>query len=165
MNDTISSIWMELGLPRQKKILVCQVYREWQYLDQPDDSSLSIPNQLLRWIEFLDQWERALDENKEILVLGDINLNFLTWTKNVPTGSQAYRLRPLADQLFNKILPHGMTQCVTVPTRFWLGQEPSGLDHFYTNHPEKLSDVQVIFQGGSDHRLIFATRYSKSIVS
>ena len=48
MNDTFSSIWLELGLPRQKKILVCQAYREWQYLDQSDDSSLSIPAQLLR---------------------------------------------------------------------------------------------------------------------
>ena len=43
------------------------------------------------------------------------------------------------------------------------GKSPSGLDHFYTNHPEKLSVVQSHFCGGSDHRLILATRYSKEI--
>ena len=32
MSDSFSSIWMEIGFPRQKKFLVCQLYREWQYL-------------------------------------------------------------------------------------------------------------------------------------
>jgi hypothetical protein len=30
MNDTFSSIWLEINLPRQKKFLVCQAYRDWQ---------------------------------------------------------------------------------------------------------------------------------------
>jgi hypothetical protein len=34
MDDSFSSIWLELGLPRKKKFLVCQLYREWQYLGQ-----------------------------------------------------------------------------------------------------------------------------------
>ena len=32
MDDCFSSIWLELGLPRKKKFLVCQLDREWQYL-------------------------------------------------------------------------------------------------------------------------------------
>ena len=28
MSDTISSIWLEVGLPRHKRFLVCQTYRE-----------------------------------------------------------------------------------------------------------------------------------------
>lgn len=32
MSDDFSSIWMEVGLPNKKKILVCQIYREHQYL-------------------------------------------------------------------------------------------------------------------------------------
>ena len=54
MNDDISSIWMQVGLPNQKKILVCQVYREWQFLQQADGSSNSIQAQLQRWVIFLD---------------------------------------------------------------------------------------------------------------
>ena len=34
MDDKFSSIWLELGLPRKKKFLICQLYREWQYLGQ-----------------------------------------------------------------------------------------------------------------------------------
>ena len=39
MSDNFSSIWMEVGLPRKQKILVCQLYREWQYLGKADSES------------------------------------------------------------------------------------------------------------------------------
>ena len=166
MNDKFSSIWLELGKPRQRKILVCIVYREWQYLNQPDDSSKSITAQLDRWVGYLDQWETAMSSGSEICVLGDINLNFLKWTtSNISTNSHTYKLRSLVTQLFDRILPHGFVQLVSGATRISPGQEPSGLDHFYSNHPEKLSDVQAHFRGGSDHKLIFATRYTKSAIS
>ena len=70
MDDEFSSVWLEVGLARQKKILVCQIYRDWRYLDQPDDISNSIESQLHRWILFLDQWEAALKEDKEVIVMG-----------------------------------------------------------------------------------------------
>ena len=35
-DDRISTIWLDVGLPHKKKILLCQAYREWQYLGQPD---------------------------------------------------------------------------------------------------------------------------------
>ena len=73
MNDTFSSVWLEIGLPRKKKILV---YRDWQYLGQESDESLSTAAQLGRWLSFLDQWEIAMQENKEIHVMGDTNLDF-----------------------------------------------------------------------------------------
>ena len=38
-DDRIAAIWLEVGLPNKKKILVCQGYREWKYLGQPDQSS------------------------------------------------------------------------------------------------------------------------------
>ena len=61
MSSTYSSIWLGVGLPRHKRFLVCQTYREWQLLNQRDDtSSQSITMQMSRWTEFLDQWQRAL---------------------------------------------------------------------------------------------------------
>ena len=61
MSGTYSSIWLEVGLPRHKKFLVCQTYREWQHLNQGDDSSSqSVTMQMTRWSEFLGQWQRAL---------------------------------------------------------------------------------------------------------
>ena len=70
MNDQFSSVWLELGKSRQRKILVCIAYREWQHLNQPDNSSRSIPAQLERWSSFLDQWEMAISTGVEICILG-----------------------------------------------------------------------------------------------
>jgi hypothetical protein len=46
MSDSFSSIWLEVGLPRQKKILVCNLYRDWQYLGQDSNESLATAAQL-----------------------------------------------------------------------------------------------------------------------
>ena len=48
MNDTFSKVWLEIGLPRKKKILVCNLYRDWQYIGQESDESLSTAAQLGR---------------------------------------------------------------------------------------------------------------------
>ena len=147
MSEDYSSIWLQVGLPNQKQFLVCQTYREWQLLKQEDGSSKSIEAQMERWLIFLDQWEKALESGLEVLVAGDVNLNHLDWSS--PPGlqsSQTVRLRPLVDQLFQRIFPQSVSQCVTVPTRFMCGQSPSGLDHLYTNRPDRLSAVETHFK-------------------
>ena len=167
MSDTISSIWLEVGLPRHKRFLVCQTYREWQLLNQgADHSSQAVAQQMIRWAEFLDQWERALNTGLEVHTLGDLNINHCNWTdQSLSSSNQTSRLRPLITALFSQIFPHGVAQCVKGPTRHWPNQASSGLDHYYTNRPEKLSAVQTQYCGGSDHMLIFAVRYGKSIRS
>ena len=160
----ISAIWLELGLPNKKKTLVCQGYREWKYLGQADSSSGTTAAQLERWSVFLKFWEQALLEGKEVIVMMDANLDFLKWSKDdLPANDSTLRLKPLIDLLFTTIFPHGVSQVVSVPTRSWPGQEEAGLDHIYTNKPEKLSDVFAEYTGGSDHKLIKVTRYSKSM--
>ena len=79
MSDKFSSIWLEVGFPGRTKILVCNLYRDWQYLGQVDHNSLDISEQMLRWTIFLDQWEKALDTGMECVVMGDFNLDFLTF--------------------------------------------------------------------------------------
>ena len=167
MCNTYSSVWLEVGLPRHKKFLVCQTYREWQYTNQRGDrSSNTIPQQLTRWLVFMDQWEKALATGMEVICLGDINLNHCNWTDpNLPTSNQSYKLRELISTLFTRIIPHGVTQLVTGPTRHFPGQVSTGLDHYYSNKPEKLSPVQKHHLGGSDHMMISAVRHSKTIRS
>ena len=166
MNDSFSSVWLEVGLPRSKKIIICNLYRDWQYLDQDSDASLATAAQLSRWLSFIEQWERALQDNREVHVMGDTNLDFLKWDDpNQPGSHQRHRLHKLSHAIFDRVFPFGFVQMVSVATRFWPGQEPSGLDHWYTNKPGKLSDIQVNNQGGSDHKLIFGIRYSKAIIS
>ena len=156
MSDNFSSIWLELGLPRKKKFLVCQLYREWQYLGQPDSSSRSVPEQLSRWSIFLDQWQQALDSGKEVIVMGDLNLNHFKFT-------DAGELQPLVDLLIEQIYPHGVQQCVRGPTRSWPGQPDSCLDLIFTNNPDKIGQAQSQIRGSSDHRLIFVNKHAKNI--
>ena len=163
-NNTISSIWLEVGLPNKRKILMCHAYREWRHLNQENNSSATIAAQLERWVLFLEQWEQALLEDKEVIVAMDANIDFLKWTKsNLAINDGTRALRPLIEALFTKILPHGVSQMVTVATRMWAGQAESGLDHLYTNRPDKISRVYAEYTGASDHKLIKITRYSKSI--
>ena len=61
IDSTTITIWLQMGLPGKKQILVCHTYREWQELCQDGRgvSSMSVPDKLERWLHFLDQWERA----------------------------------------------------------------------------------------------------------
>ena len=159
-DDSVSAIWLEAGLPNQKKIIFCQAYREWKYLGQDDGSSGTINAQLFRWSKQLNMWERALDEGKEVIAMMDANIDFCKWTRSdLPASDNTRRLRPLIELLFSIIFPRGVSQLVSVPT----GQPDAGLDHLYSNKPHKSSEVYAEFFGGSDHKLINITRYAKSV--
>ena len=67
------------------------------------------------------------------------------------------------EALFEKIFPLGVSQLVHGATRMERGQPKTGLDHLYSNKPNKLSAVQTFFTGMSDHKLIKVTRYTKSL--
>ena len=163
-DSTVAAVWLECGLPNQRSILVCVGYRQWRLVGQTDDTSASTGEQLVRWLAFLDKWEKALGENKEVIVTMDANLDFLTWRKqDLPAHHSSIRLKPLIDALFDQILPLGVSQLVTGATRMERGQPRTGLDHLYTNKPEKLSSVQTHFTGMSDHKLIKFTRFTKSL--
>ena len=99
------------------------------------------------------------------MVLGDVNIAFLKWQNMNEKNSHAYRLKDLSQLIFDKIYPHGVVQCVSEATHFWPGKEPSGLDHIYTSHPEKLSQPLVISNGGSDHKMVMCTRFTKQIIT
>ena len=135
MSNKFSSVWLEVGLPHHKRFLVSQSYREWQYTNQRGDrTSSSIPEQLNRWLIFLDQWERALSTGMEVHCLGDMNLNHCNWIDpNLPRTNQSFKLKELISALFTRIVPHGVTQLVTGPTRHFPGQVSTGLDLYYTN--------------------------------
>ena len=162
--ENVSAVWLECGLPNQKKSLICMAYRQWRLPGQADDRSASVNQQLVRWSSFLTKWESALAEGKEVLVMMDANLDHLTWgrTDNLPSFHSSCRLKDLIDLLFAKIIPLGVSQLVTVATRFERGHPISGLDHIYSNKPDKLSTIKTYYTGCSDHKMLKVTRFSKS---
>ena len=103
-------------------------------------------------------------EGKEVVVMMDANIDFLKWTReDLPASDSTSKLQPLISQLFSRIFPFGVSQLVKSATRTWPGQTDSGLDHIYSNKPDKLSEVHSEFMGGSDHRLLKIVRFSKSL--
>ena len=155
-DDKIPAVWLECGLPRQKGILICMGYRQWRLLGQEDNSSASTAEQFSRWSTFLDKWESAIEEGKEVIVMLDANLDFLTWRncEHLPPYHSSNRLKSLIDSLFDRIIPLGVSQLVTGATRMQRGQPRTGLDHLYSNRPDKLSSTQTFYTGMSDHKLI-----------
>ena len=59
----------------------------------------------------------------------------------------------------------GVYQLVQGPTRHWPNQPSTGLDHFFSNRPDKISSVYTQVWGGSDHMLVSGIRVSRSIIS
>ena len=167
MTDDFSSIWLEIGLPRQKKFLVSHIYRDWQYVRQENHDSLSIPEQLSRWDVFLQQWERAISLDLEIHVQGDFNLNFLHFNNldSLPKSSQSSRLHSLIKLFKERIIPHGFCQLIEGVTRVWPGAEATLIDHHWTNHHEKVSHAHAYYQGASDHKMIYIIRRTKKVIS
>ena len=164
MDSSVSSIWLSVGLKHQRKILVGGVYRVWQHLDRRDGGASGTDSaQLGRWNTFLNQWERALEENKEVITIGDFNPDWPGCMEQEPTpGSKAYRTRKMAEQLAVKILSRGVTQLVRGATRSWPGQSDSCLDLIFTNKPEKTSEVKLTTTD-SDHKLVQVTCFAKGL--
>ena len=163
-DDTVAAVWLECGLPHQKGILVCVGYRQWRLIGQRDNTSASTAEQLSRWLRFLEMWEKAIEEDKEVIVTLDANLDFLTWRdEELPAHHSSAKLKPLIDALFERIFPLGVSQLVRGATRLERGQPRTGLDHLYSNKPDKLSSVQTYFTGMSDHKLLKVTRFAKSL--
>ena len=119
MDEDISSIWISIGLKHQKKILVGGLYREWQLLGADnDEASGSISSQLSRWNKFLEQWIKAINEDKEVVLIGDANLDWLTCLNaDPPPNCQAYKTKPPVEQLVMKVFSLGVCQLVTEVTR------------------------------------------------
>ena len=160
MSDNFSSIWVELSVPGQSRtILVSNIYRDHQWMNQGEDRSSKSEEAVMdRWCTYLGQWERALQSGAEVHSMGDFNLD-----SESLHGSNG-RHQPLVDALLRQVAPLGVVQCA--PGGTWTPQgrqrgRPAGLDHHWTNRPEKLSPVEALAMGHSDHKLISAVRYTK----
>ena len=160
----ICTLWLQIGLPNKPATLYMFGYRQWQLPGQADNTSSTVAAQLERWLVLLEQWERALLEQRETICMLDANLDFLTWSQeDLPSHHISVKLRPLTQALFNRILPLGVTQLVTGATRAERGVPATGLDHLYSNKPTKLSELTSEWTGMSDHKIILVQKFFRDI--
>ena len=149
--EHFSAIWLEVGLPHQRKFLVAGVYREWAHLQSDNQVGVqqgTKQDQEERWRDFLDVWEDALDTTEDVTVLGDINIDL-----NKVNVERNHRCRKMADDLRDRIESRGVKQLVLQNTRYSASADPSLLDHIYVSKPE-LFDHKVTRWGTSDHRVL-----------
>ena len=83
--------------------------------------------------------------------------------EDTPEVQASEKLKPLIEDLFEKIMPHGISQLVQVPTHAHHGVAIKCLDHLYSTNPEKLSNIEAEFTGMSDHKLVKVQRFSKTL--
>ena len=127
-NEHLEDLWIEIKCPRSKGILTGTIYRP------PDNASHTITT----WCASMQQTlESAQDEDKEIIVIGDINIHF--------EGGVSYN-----DQWQAVVDSLQLTQVITSPTRVTATTETL-IDHIYTTHPQHVRASKVGLLSASDH--------------
>ena len=72
----VSSIWVEINIDRNNKLLVCAYYHQWSLNSNLNiKNSNSIKSQIDRYQSFCNQVERASCKGNDIIILSDNNIN------------------------------------------------------------------------------------------
>ena len=124
------SVWAEILLPKTRGIFVSSIYRP------PNDG---------RFLEKFEATLEKVDAEKEVYILGDINIDFL---KKDSTLCRAYT---------NVLSAFNLKQLINIPTRI-TDTTATILDHIITNSSGKLYNFGVLDCSISDHLPIYCHR-------
>lgn len=140
MTCNVEMLWLQVHLPHLKPLLLGCCYRP------PSSNSLYLDR-------LCDMFERACDENRELYVVGDLNINFLV--SNCP----------LKKKILNTMSVCNLVQVINQPTRVFTNKTGSlsstCIDHIYTNAGELCSRAISIPIAFSDHNLVAISRKTK----
>ena len=117
---------------------------------------------------FFDKWEQANEEGKEIITMGDLNLNYLRWDVQPKSMNSYDRLKkPMIDLMKEKILLKGHVILSDIPTKTSNNPDTpnSCLDLMLTNRTEKIASYQAGLPCFSDHLMQIIIRNCKPIQS
>jgi hypothetical protein len=148
----ISTVWIEVIVPRASNLLVMGGYRQWSLPGDFGLNSHTSNSQQERWDRYCSQWEAALSEGKEVIVSADDNIDSTNWNNNYNIGARGTKAmyNVLVDRIFTKgviVMNHKVTRQIGV-------MGPSIIDHIYSTHPHKIIEVFTRSHGRSDHRMI-----------
>lgn len=131
--DSLEMACIEINRPYNKSFLISAWYR-------PPNSDINLFDE---WALFLGKCD---SENKELIVLGDLNCN----VSKIPSDLQTRKLQFLCSL-------YQIEQLINEPTRV-TPTSAALIDLILTNKPEEISQSGVIHLGISDHSLVFAVR-------
>jgi hypothetical protein len=131
-HDNLEAIWIEITYPNSSPILVATIYRP--------------PKSPVLWYEhFIDMCENAYCEGKEMIIMGDINIDFL-------------KPNSIPKQWVDIMESYNLTQLIKAPTRV-TNSSKTCIDHIYVTNPEHVRATKVATISISDH---FPVCYSRS---
>ena len=135
-SNDLESIWVEFKHNKQESFYISYCYRP--------------PSSTIDWIaKFENNIEKAISDNREIIILGDLNFN-LVHEQQSATKSW---MRMINARNFQKL--------ITKPTRVTDISETL-IDHVYSNIPENVSENAVPNFCLSDHFPVCFTRKMNS---
>jgi hypothetical protein len=130
-NSDVESLWLDISPQNVKSLLVGIIYRK--------------SSSLVSWYDHFDlEMQKASQEGKEIILLGDFNIDYLMQDeipKQWKILTQSYDLH----------------QLVTQPTRVTKNSKTC-LDHVYTSNPESIVELNVPCYAISDHYPVCITK-------
>ena len=120
----IESVWIQLNIVNSQNLLICYIYR---------------PESNIIWYDnFEKQLDKAYSTNKEIILLGDLNIDY-------SGGCSVQRWSDIT-AIFN------LHQMVEKPTRSRVTNSTATIiDHVYTSKPNFIKEISVPQLGLSDH--------------
>ncbi|CAB4019684.1 Hypothetical predicted protein [Paramuricea clavata] len=127
--DGVEAIWVEVFIVNSKSILICIVYK-------PPDSSLYLDKNFNS--KFDNMLDIAINENKEVILAGDLNCDYLA-----PTDHR---------ELKDVFKVNGLKQLITTATRI-TAHSKTLIDLFFTTHEQHIADSIVYANSLSDHDL------------
>ena len=160
----LSSIWLQLSFPGRKPLLIQGLYRQHQRLGKAGSKTMA--SQQHRWDRIISKWELAAQEKLEIITMGDLNVNSLSFDQpEAMKSSQDKTQSKLSEMLQERILSKGFTLLGNQPTRTPDNplSRPAALDLMITNRLEKIENYQVGLPSFSDHLVQTLTRRTKNL--
>jgi hypothetical protein len=162
MSLSVQSVWIEISLPKLKKLVIGGVYRQWSSVTTMNTPSLNhIPVQrkcgLAMEREQLEiivgQIQLATEAARAVVVLGDFNLDAHR------LQDESYSRQALLQYLVDGTKAAGLQYSSTPPTwksfgNFANGHRVSCLDHVY--HEGVIAVVKVLEDTTSDHSPVLA---------
>ena len=76
----LSTVWLQVKTQERKQILIQSLYRQFKRLDTPNTSSIT--SQQERWDQLTSKWAKALEEQREVIAIGEYNINSIEWNKD-----------------------------------------------------------------------------------
>ena len=120
-------------------------------------NSNSIKLQEERYAITLDGWQRALDEKRDTIFITDDNID----SNDNSDLNKNFKLHNIHNLLHDFMTSNDITQHNHLDTRHVRHQQPSCIDHIYSNVSNKLTDITTNRTNFSDHSYLTAIYNTK----